>query len=104
MAIVQHGPRRLQKLPKSISEIIGFTWNSTDTTGTITIQLKRIFHATFFAAPALNLAAAESFCITGLTQDSEGFWIVPNNGIITVSRTGASVTTGLAMSVRLEGY
>lgn len=96
--------RTLQKLPKSVTEIIAGTFSTTDTSGTFSTQLNIIKSATFSLFPTVVLAAAETLTIIGATIAADGSIIVPANKTLTIGRVGASVTSGLKFAVRLEGY
>ena len=104
MAITQTSKMgHVEKLPKGLAQTLAGKFSTTDTTGTLYTILRRIRSAHFTIINNGAVAAAETLILSG-TVDASGFYVVAVGGAITIARTGASVTSALTFTVRLEGY
>jgi hypothetical protein len=99
MSISSQTPPRPYKLNKRIVETGRLTWNSTDTSGSLKTQLRRVMMADFTNVVA-STPVADVTNVVG-TADSEG--AIPSaSGAITIGRANAT-TSGLVQMYRLEG-
>lgn len=101
MAITVNSRQEVKTL-KGMEEKYGLAFSTTDASGTITLGGMKVIESASFGIVGTP-AADEVLSLNEATHMSQGKIIV-SAGVIVITRTGASKTSGLQFFLRIEGY